>query len=1066
MRTIACLIILANLLLADAVGAEEESSAEQVKFFESKVRPLLVQRCLKCHGEGKQEGELRLDSRAAMLQGGDSGAAIQPGAADKSLLVEAIRYESLEMPPSEPLPDEQVAVLVRWIEMGAPWPENAAVIRPSDGEKISDEDRAWWAFQPLAKPDVPTNKDDTWSRNEIDRFVLHRMQSEGLTPASRADRRALIRRLYFDLVGLPPTPAEVAAFVADESPRAYEQLVDRLLASEQYGERWGRHWLDLVRYADSDGYRIDHYRPDAWRYRDYVITAFNDDKPYDRFVQEQLAGDELFPGDPQALVATGYLRQGIYEYNNRDVRGQWKTILEDVTDTTGDVFLGMGMQCAKCHDHKFDPILQKDYYRLQAFFAPILWRDDLVAMTADERAEHDQRLAKWEAKTADLRRQIDELEAPYRKRAARAAIKKFPADIQAMIDKPRDEQSPLEHQLAELALKQVDFEYTRLDRKFSSEVKEKVLALRKQLSAFDSLKPEPLPTPMAVSDTGAAPPPTVIPGRSDEPIAPGFLTILDAQPAEIATPPDLPSTGRRAALARWLTRPDNPLSTRVIVNRIWQHHFGKGLAANPSDFGRLGEQPSHGELLDWLTLRFVGDGWSFKTMHRLIVTSATYCQSTRHPQSAKFQTIDPENRFYWRGTTRRLDAEQIRDAMLAASGQLKVDQRGGPGVDPDVPRRSIYTRYMRNARDPLLDAFDLPQFFSSESSRNTTTTPVQSLLMINSQQMLRHASRLADRVAAAGENDEQRVVAAWQLAYGRPPRDDERQLALKMLRQEAVETPDDDSSRSTADVLTGKIPYRDGQAIRLNPDGAQHRLQTPHDKRLDVGEFTVEAYFQVRSIYESGSVRTVAAKWTGDAKDPGWSFGVTGRGSRRKPQTLVLQMYGKLQGGTFGEAAVFSDQHIEINRPYFAAAAVQLAGEGPGTVTFYLKDLSNDDEPLLIAKVPHEITGGFENREPLTIGGRSSHRPGFFDGLIDDVRLTGEPLSAEKLLYTAEGTTAGTLAYWQFEGDPGVFRDSSASEQHLRPFAKSATAAHTPRRAALIDLCHGLLNSNEFLYVQ
>ncbi len=1073
-------VFLALQSFSGTLCAQDRPNPEHLKFFEAKVRPLLLQRCIGCHGEEQQKGSLRLDSLSAVLKGGDSGPAVVPGKPDESLLVEAIRYESFEMPPSEQLAATDLATLVRWVEIGAPWPDgNGAVLRRTDSDKITAEDRAWWAFQPLQESSPPEVGQHNWVRNDIDRFVLARLQSQGLTPAAEADRRVLIRRLYFDLIGLPPTPAEVQAFLADESPQAYEHLVEKLLESPQYGERWARHWLDLVRYADSDGYRIDHYRPHVWRYRDYVIRAFNDDKPYNRFVQEQLAGDELFPGDPEALTATGYLRHWIYEYNNRDARGQWETILTDLTDTTGDVFLGMGMQCARCHDHKFDPILQKDYFRLQAFFAPILPRDDLAAQTEIERREYEKQLAVWETTTADIRRQIDELESPYIQQAAASAVEKFPDDIQAMMNKPADQREPLEEQLAALANRQVYFEYDRLEQRLKPEDKERVLALRKELAAFDKLRPT-LPLVMAASDVGPVPPPTFIPGRSKEDIAPGFLTVLSPEDVLVEPRSNLPgstqpnSTGRRSALALWLTQPDNPLSTRVIANRIWQYHFGRGLAANPSDFGRLGQKPTHPELLDWLAWRFVRDGWSFKNLHRLIVNSATYRQASEHPQFAVQQAQDPENMFYWRGNTRRLDAEQIRDALLAVSGQLDASQ-GGPGINPDGPRRTIYTRVMRNSRDPLLDVFDLPQFFTSESSRNTTTTPVQSLLLINSPQMLRHASKLTDRVWKEHRGDPSTAVdRLWQLAYGRPANSHERQASLEFIKEQTdriagkVDASGDRQPSVMGDAIqveTGKLPYRDGQAVLLKPDGQQRRFVVPHHERLALADFTIEAYFQIRSIYDSGSVRTIVSKWNGQSSKPGWAFGVTGRGSRRKPQTLVLQMHGTLRNGKFGEAAVFSDQHIELNKPYYAAAAVTMANvEEPGKIRFYLKDLSNDDEPLLVAEVPHDMVRGIGNNEPLTMGGCSADKTGLFDGLVDDLRLSRGALQSGELLFTAEGVAEQTVGYWQFEVEPGVFRDTSNSRLDIEP-AVATQGPADPEYAAWVDFCHTLLNSNEFLYV-
>src|SRR5262245_48146517 len=416
---------LMNLMICTS-GRAAEPSREQVEFFEKKVRPVLAEHCYKCHSEAdkKHKGNLTLDSLAGMLKGGDSGAALVPGQPDKSLLVKAVTHQDadLKMPPQKKLAANQIADLREWVKGGAAWPGTGTVkVRG----KITDEDRQWWAFQPVKAQPVPAVSDVGWSIHAMDRFIFARLQAEGLTPAPPADRGVLVRRVYFDLIGLPPTPAELDAVLNDTSTDWYEKLVDKLLASPRYGERWARHWLDLVRYAESDGYRIDEYRNEAWRYREYVINSFNNDKPYNRFVHEQLAGDEIDPDNPEAQAATGFLRLWIYEYNQRDVRTQWSIILDDITDVTGDVFLGLGMGCARCHDHKFDPILQKDYYRLQAFFASILPRDDLPLASPRQHTDYLSRLAAWEAQTATIRQQIDALEAPYRTSAAKGAIAKF-----------------------------------------------------------------------------------------------------------------------------------------------------------------------------------------------------------------------------------------------------------------------------------------------------------------------------------------------------------------------------------------------------------------------------------------------------------------------------------------------------------------------------------------------------------------------------------------------------------------------------------------------------------------
>lgn len=1047
-----------------ALGAGDAPTDEQVRFFESQVRPLLIERCVTCHGSEKQKGELRLDSKAAVLKGGESGAAVTPGKLDESLLIDAIRYESLKMPPAAPLSAKEIEILVRWVEMGAPWPAGDKDPLPvPKREKITDEDRKWWAFQPVVDPVPPMGATGTWGESPIDAFLWKKMQADGLSPAPEADRVTLVRRLYLDVVGLPPTPAQVEAFVTDGSENAYARLVDGLLSSPQYGERWARKWLDLVRYADSDGYRIDHYRPDAWRYRDYVIAAFNNDKPYDRFVQEQIAGDELFPEDLDAQVATGYLRHWIYEYNNRDAKTQWSTILNDITDTTSDVFLGMGMQCARCHDHKFDPILQKDYFRLQAFFASISPRDTVIA-SQQQKQQHVQQLQQWEDATAKIREEMAAMEQPIRDKLADEAIGRFPPDVQVIVRKPEAERSAYDQQIRDLCYRQVYFEYEKLESRLKGDEKERWLALRKELAKQESLMPKPLPVAMTVVDVSPSAPPTLIPKKKDGPVAPGFLTILDAEEAKIDAGVRSGSTGRRAALAKWITRPENPLTARVIVNRVWQHYFGKGLAPNASDFGHLGGTPSHPELLDHLAAQFVRDGWSLKALHRRILMTAVYRQGTAHPQFADFQTRDPQNQWYWRGNTRRLDAEQIRDALLAVSGSLQP-QSGGPGVLPDVPRRTIFTRSMRNSRDPLLDVFDLPLFFSSESSRNTTTTPVQSLLLFNSPEMLRYSASFANRIYDLPDST-QRVTEAWRLAFGRSPRPEEVRASQEFLAAQEVRLKQQAEGSAAPEVVTGRIPYRDGQAVAISPSAERPMMSITHDKSFDLQDFTVENYFQIRSIFDSGSVRTMVAKWNGAGGKPGWSLGVTGKGSRRKPQTLVLQMWGKKRDGSFGEAAVFSDQHVELNKPYFAAATVKMASSTEaGEVVFYLKDLSNDDEPLLIARVSHEITGGIQNEEPITIGGRGADAQGHFDGLIDDVRVSSAVLSEERLAYTAEASAEQTVGYWRFEPDPGVLSDSSGHRFDIASKKKNKDL-EDPQRAAFVDFCHALLNANEFLYVK
>ncbi|MBI2480457.1 MAG: DUF1549 domain-containing protein, partial [Planctomycetia bacterium] len=444
-------------LLASAAiprcAADDRPADEALAYFEQQIRPILATKCVKCHGEKKQEGKLRLDSHEAMLKGGESGPSIVPGETSESLLIEAIKYESFEMPPTGQLSAKEIEHFEQWIASGAIWPENAETLREESG-LIAPADREWWAFQPLVKPEVPVNANDHWSRNEIDRFVSARLAAQEMQAAPPADRNTLVRRLYFDLLGLPPTPEEIDTFVNDDSPEAWEKLIDRLLDDERYGEHWARYWLDLVRFAESDGWNQDAFRPHLWRYRDYVVNAFNQDKSYPEFVRQQLAGDEIQEDNPEHLAAAGYLRLGIYEYNQRDARGLWNDIMNEMTDVTGDVFLGMGMACARCHDHKFDPVLQVDYFKLRAFFEPISWRDDIIGATQAEQAEYQQQFAVWEESTKEIREQIDALLKPYNDRKWKSTAAKFPLDIQACFYKPVEQRNSLEHQMAYLVTRQ------------------------------------------------------------------------------------------------------------------------------------------------------------------------------------------------------------------------------------------------------------------------------------------------------------------------------------------------------------------------------------------------------------------------------------------------------------------------------------------------------------------------------------------------------------------------------------------------------------------------------------
>lgn len=774
---------------AQVADAAAELKAREV-FFENEVRPLLVQSCIKCHGSEKQEGGLRLDSIDALLKGGDSGPAIVPGAVADSLIVSAVRYQDFEMPPSGQLSEEAQGVIATWVEQGATWPQHSEAgleLRPKSG--ITDADKQYWAFQPLAQPKVPVLRDSDQAaraRTPIDAFILEQLDASDLKLAPESDRRTLLRRVYFDLVGVPPTASETQAFLANDDPQAYEQLVDRLLDDARYGEKWARHWLDLVRYAESDGFNQDAYRPNAFLYRDWLIKSLKDDKPYDQMVLEQLAGDELDPNNPDYLAATGYLRHWIYEYNQRDVRTQWSNILNDLTDVTGEVFLGLGVGCARCHDHKFDPILQRDYYRLQASFAAFRPRDDQLFATPAEIADYQDKLSKWQEATTELRTQIAAIEDPVRQSLEHKAIEKFPIDVRPLLRKNPSERNGLEEQLAHLAHLQTLEEWNKIDfsKTLKGEQKEQWTALQTKLKEFESLKPKKPLSVLAAGNINSLPPATIVPSKSPEPVevAPASFEVFGAESLNSWEGANQ-SAGRRTALAHWINAPENPLSHRVIVNRIWQYHFGTGLVENASDFGRLGVPPTHPELLDWLATWFLENGRSFKKLNRLIVTSATYCQSSRNPaQEARGNEIDLANRSLWHYPSRRLDAEQIRDAMLVSAGKMDWTS-GGPAAEHESFRRSIYTKIKRNKPNSMLVTFDAPDGNASIAKRNVTTTPIQSLLLANFDWPLSLANTMADVVRREATEPADQVSLIYWRSLQRAPTSIELDRAVAFLNQ-------------------------------------------------------------------------------------------------------------------------------------------------------------------------------------------------------------------------------------------------------------------------------------------
>jgi hypothetical protein len=667
-----------------------------------------------------------------------------------------------------------------------------------------------WPFVPPRRPAIPEVRLKKWVRNPIDAFVLAGLEKAGLQLNPPADKLTLLRRVTFDLTGLMPTPAERDAFLADNSPDAYERLVDRLLRSPRFGERWAQHWLDVVRYAETEGFKVDRLRTEAYRYRDYVIRACNDDLPYDRFVRQQIAGDLLEPDNPDALIATGFFRLHPEETNGSNYRQVRQDILDDVTDVFGSAFLGMTVGCARCHDHKFDPLTQTDYFRLQAFFTPLMQRDDLPLAPAEDRQRYEQQQAQWEEATKELRLKRDALLAEPRRAIAAEVTATFDAETQMALRTPPTKRTPLQQQLAALAGKQINRRLARAHRRLSKEQRAVYDGLQKKMAAFDALKPETLPVAMGVTNIDTEPPPTYRLGTGNyrkphERVQPGFLSAVSL-PLSTLRPQIAGSRLRRTDLAHWLCRPDHPLTGRVIVNRLWQHHLGAGIVATPNDFGVQGDKPTHPELLDWLTTELIARGWRLKSLHRLIVTSATYRQSSapgQNPTAQKALQADPEDKLLWHARIKRREAEAIRDAVLQASNQLNLRMYGASnclelpaaladyGPDPDKcvcdrNRRSIYVLAKRNFVYPLFAAFDSPDRVNSCPVRPATVTAPQALAMLNGELTLAQSRQLAGVLLAAHGRDVRALVrTAYLQAFTREPDDEDTAAAQKFLARQA-----------------------------------------------------------------------------------------------------------------------------------------------------------------------------------------------------------------------------------------------------------------------------------------
>jgi len=837
---LSAILICNSVFHAGTLAVAAEPAKESVSFDEH-VLPVLEKACIRCHGDKQLKGELDLRSPQAMLRGGNGGPAIKPNDADESPLIEMIK--SGEMPPAKEVPRVSAAeleILTAWVNAGAVGPK-----QPIRDSLISDKARQFWSFKRPVKAAVPAVNAAERVRTPVDTFVLQKLESQGLTLNPDADARVLIRRLYFDLIGLPPTPAEINEFVADHSADAYERLVERLLNSPRYGERWARHWLDAVGYADSNGRRGDEVRNWAWRYRDYVIQAINSDKPYNQFIVQQIAGDELLdwraaeklsPEMVENLIATGFLRTSRDATDTEivDMVDDRFATLHDTVEVTVNSLLGLTIGCARCHTHKYDPLPQSDFYRLEAFFTPAYNPKNWIPANHRGVVTEDQLRYLQEASPAELKKDevingpinkaLEELQKPietlketHRQRIRAEAIAKLPVNVQqafakAPADRTPDEQALVEQHESHLPTSdrqvKLDPEYRKAIKPFEAAIasaKAARVPLRPLIWALWDLEPKPTETHLLIRGDLATPGPVV---------QPGVPLILDdpAKPFQLQPPPSNASTtGYRTQLARWIASEQNPLTARVFVNRIWQHHFGRGIVSTVHDFGTTGTPPTHPELLDWLAVDFMERGWSLKSLHRTLVLSSAYRQSAEFDEAKS--RIDFDNNLLWRKAPRRVEAEVLRDALLATSGQLN-GAMFGPGVPvkkaPDgqwvtaeagiaANRRSIYLLNKRTETLTFLTTFDAPRMELDCPERYCSTIPQQSLAMLNNPFVTSQAESLAARIVAEAPADA-RGAAGWafERVLGRAP--DARELDVLSEYLEA-------ELKAAADTAARKLAF-------------------------------------------------------------------------------------------------------------------------------------------------------------------------------------------------------------------------------------------------------------------
>jgi uncharacterized protein DUF1553/uncharacterized protein DUF1549/cytochrome c len=787
-----------------ALAALTAAGAGAADSFANEAVLILRTNCTPCHTKAMSQSGLDLSSREGALRGGSRGPALVPGNASESKLMQAVqRNGKLAMPPAKAISTAEIDTLRRWIEQGASWTD-----LPQAGAPMT----TWWSFQKVVRRAVPKSG-DAWVRNDIDEFILQRLKAESLRASRRASPAELVRRAYLDLWGLPPSFEQIREFTSDASPNAWPKLIDKLLSSPHYGEKWGRHWLDLVRYSDTAGFELDSYIHDAWRYRDWVVEAFNTDKPYDRFIREQIAGDELFPEDPVAHTGTGLYCVG----PNRDLFPDQADInrdeiLTDYVDTTSSVFLGLTAGCARCHDHKFDPISQEDHYRIRAIFAPAVKTKVALNRLTSLGFDVGESVREW--KLREVGEQIRAVQSRCQSEVRSGKMSVLPADAQEALRLPDSDRTQRQRELATQYQSAGRITDDEVRACMTPEESAKLHHIEKLLvRMYADYRSKPFAC--GIADWWNVAPRTFLPARGSRPereVQPGFFSVLGggevpppAEKREATGPiPLMPTTGRRSALARWITDPANPLTARVMVNRIWQYHFGRGLVATPSDLGTRGGKPTHPELLDWLASEFAGNGWSIKHMHRAIMTSAVYQQQSTPSREAVNR--DPANLLLSHFSRRRLNADEVRDSVLQATGGLNPKRGGRPVVPPlsdeekatltqrpddawvvtadisEYLRRSLYLIQKRTFRMQIMEVFDAPDSMLTCPRRESSTTAPQSLSLFNGSFTLERARSLASRVAAESASDDEAAIrGAWKQLLSREPNPYEMSRAAAFL---------------------------------------------------------------------------------------------------------------------------------------------------------------------------------------------------------------------------------------------------------------------------------------------